>query len=167
VRPTRRIVLGAIGLLVLAGAAPAPEPKPTRATCTLGKDEDRSDVKIEPGAVVVTITSKSGIGSATVDTGGTPAPRRLVLRFPGFRSLEGFKVHDGTVGLEGRLGFGENSSLRRFDAGGRQVKEDKDAVYRLEVRGLEKPGAIEVTLKYPDEARNGRKWKVEWIDAYR
>jgi hypothetical protein len=166
-RPTRRTVLEAIGLLALAGAAPAPEPRPTRATCTLRKDEDRCEVKIEPGAVVVTITSKSGIGGATVDTGGTPAPRRLVLRFPGLRSLEGFKVHDGTVGLEGRLGFGENGSMHRFDAGGREVKEDKDAVYRLEVRRLEKPGAIEVTLKYPDEARDGRKWKVEWVDAYR
>jgi hypothetical protein len=160
-------VLGTLGLFALAGAAPAPEPKPTRVTCTLRKDEDRSEVKIEPGAVVLTIASKSGIGGATVDTGGTLAPPRLVLRFPGLRSLEGFKIHDGSNALEGRLGFGEDGSRRLFDNGGREVKEEKDAVYRLEVRRLEKGGGVEVTLKYPDEARDGRKWKVEWVDAYR
>jgi hypothetical protein len=164
---TRRRVLGTLGLLALAGAAPAPEPKPTRATCTLRKDEDRADITIEPGALVVTIASKSGIGGATVDTGGTRAPPRLVLRFPGLRSLEGFKIHEGGIVLEGSLGFGADGSLRLFDAGGRAVKEEKDAVLRLDMRRLEKAGGIEVTLKYADEAREGRKWKVEWVDAYR
>ncbi len=166
-RPTCRKVLGTLGLLALAGAAPAPEPKPTRAACTLRKDEDRAEIKVEPGGLVLTIASKSGIGGAAVDTAGTPAPPRLVLRFPTFRSLEGFKIQDGILALEGRLGFEEGSSLRFFDAAGREVKEEKDAACRLELRRLEKAGGIEVTLKYPAEARDGRRWKVEWVDAYR
>ncbi len=164
---SRRKVLGTLGLLALAGAAPAPEPKPTRAACILRKDEDRAEITLEPGALVVTVASKSGIGGAVVDTGGTPAPPRLVLRFPGLRSLEGFKIHEGDIAREGSLGFGADRSLRLYDAKGREVKEDRDAVSSLDIRRLEKAGGIEVTLKYPDAARDGRKWKVEWVDAYR
>ncbi len=166
-RSTRRNLLGALGCLALAAAAPAPDPKPERVTCTLRKKEDRAEISYEPGALVVTITSKSGIGGAEVDTGGTKAPPRLVLRFPGLRSLEGFKIHDGTLALEGKLGFEGEHSQHLFDSRGREVKEERDAVYRLEVRRLEKGGPIQVTVTYPRAAPDGRKWKVEWVDAYR
>jgi hypothetical protein len=171
-RPTRRTLLGTFGLLTVAAgaaleAAPAPEPKPDRVTCKLRKEEDRAEIKYEPGALVLTIVCKSGIGGAVVDTGGTKAPPRLVLRFPGLRSMEGFKIHDGTVSLEGRVGLGGERSLHLFDGKGKEVKEAKEAVYRLELDHAAKADLIEVTLTYPAEARDGRKWKVEWVDAYR
>ena len=52
-------------------------------------------------------------------------------------------------------------------ATGAGLKESKDAVYRLELDHAAKADRIEVTLTYPGEARDGRKWKVEWVDAYR
>jgi hypothetical protein len=167
-QPTRREALVTLGGLALAaGAAPVPDPKPESITCTLRKEEDRAKFHYEPGALVATITSKSGIGGATIDCNGFKAPPKLVLRFPDLRSMEGFKIDDGAVALEGRLKIGAEESRHLFDAKGKEVKEAKDATYQLELRNLGKSGAIEVRLTYPAEAKDGRKWKVEWVDAYR
>jgi hypothetical protein len=169
-RPTRRealATLGGVALAVQVGAAPAPPPKPESITCTLRKEEDSSKLAYEPGALVATITSKSGFGGATIDTNGFKAPPKLVLRFPGLRSMESFMIDDGTVALGGSLGFEGASSLHLYDAKGKEVKEAKDATYQLEVRRPGKAILIEVMLTYPGEAKDGRKWKVDWIDAFR
>jgi hypothetical protein len=158
----KRISLIVFGTLLLAA-----EPAPKAVTCTFRKKEDTAKLQLEPGALVVTITSVSGIGGAVVDTHEAASPLTLLVRFPGLRSLESFSIEVGDVSLANTLRAGEDSSVKAFDAKGNEVKETKNAPYVLAIRRADKENAIMVILRHPGPEPKGRRWKLDWIDAFR
>lgn len=163
------VIIAAIILAALAAVRGVPAKADTaeKITCKLRKDEDRATPHSEPGALVVAITSPSGIGGGTIDTGGTAAPAVLSLRFLGLRSMEGIKLATSGLTFEGHLRADEESSVKLFDSKGREVKEVKDAAYHLTLRQLGKGKGVEVQLRHPGATPKGRRWQLEWVDAFR
>jgi len=143
---------------------------------------DRIDVRRAPGAVVLDVHSRRGMGRATVRplSGGWPDTVRLRLYL---RGLEGLEVSNGAVTLLGSISTPdlEVRVSRRLARGAAATGERPlargDALWmRMEVRGtapgapprLQAPGAfVQVELPPALFADRRTSLSVGWIDYYR
>jgi hypothetical protein len=149
-------------LVALAfGMVDQPEPAPAQFKATLKKEkEDRFEATGRNGATWK-ITSKSGIGAATVELKSGKMPEKIVIRFAGMRSLEGFKLSAGGVALEAPA-WRDANRTKYFDRKGKVVKGAKGSAGSLTIET--KGNDVEVTLVNPFPST---RWSLSWVDAYR
>jgi hypothetical protein len=132
--------LRAAWLLVLLTATAVAAAPALRAE--LRKADDAATVTEADGTVIVTITSASGIGGATLTRGDQAWPARLVVRLR-LRMLEHVAVKAGAVALEGSL------------------------AHPGEFRIIQREGDIEVILPARLLTQDHAHLELTWIDAYR
>jgi polygalacturonase len=154
-------MLAALTALAFALADEA-EPPPPKFKAALRKTDDKFESSSEKGAAVWKITSKSGIGGATVSLESGAAPKKLVIRFAGIKNLESFGVQDGELKLQSRLERGGGKREVYFDDKGKMVTEAKTAAGSLVVQ--RKGDDVEVVLSNP---KPGKKWTLSWVNEYR
>ncbi|MBY0231878.1 MAG: hypothetical protein K2W96_21560 [Gemmataceae bacterium] len=131
-------------LLVLALLGADPDPTPAF-EADLSKKKDTFEAKSEKGAAVWTIGSGTGIGRAAVRLAKGVAPKRIVIRFPGLRNLEEFKIEAGKSSLALKLGEG--------------VKDGKVSAVAGKIEG-----GVEVVIDHKDPPKE---WKLSWINEFR
>jgi hypothetical protein len=150
-------------LIAFAAFALAEEPEPTpKFESKLRKpNEDKLESSADKDGAVWRITSKSGIGGATVDLKSGPMPKKVVIRFVGMRSLEGFTLSAGELKLEGPA-WRDAERTRYFDNKGKVTKDAKTSAGSLKIES--KGDDIEVVLVNPAPCK---KWSFTWVDAYR
>ncbi len=144
---------------------------------TTRKPDDRVTVELKNEQATYTVTSRSGIGGATI----TPPhgwPEKVVLRL-NLRGLESLRIVTHTVDLRASVlsHSGHRRLLHRVEDG-KEQRIDEDSPYFTSIRTLDatgKPtpglpeagGCFEVTL--PAALLQGRplSLRLEWIDFYR
>ena len=152
------LTLAALAALALADE---PEPAVPKFEATLRKSDDKFESSADKAGALWKITSKSGIGGATVSLKAGPAPKKVVIRFAGMPSLESFHVQDGALKLSGRLER-QGKSEFYFDDKGKAGADPKSAAASLVV--TKKGDDVEVVLT---NKKPGKKWSLSWVDAYR
>lgn len=167
------------GLVVLAVAvttAAADDPQPFKVTTK--RADDRVDVKAEKGKATVSVQSPFGISHAVIERAGETWPDAVMLQLH-LKSLENFKVTNGTVKLEGAVSLKDGKPLVRLWKDGKEdTPLDAKSPYWIEVRILGRDGqpAKEIPLKggyfelpLPRALFEGnpKSMTVNWIDFYR
>jgi hypothetical protein len=131
---------------------------------TAGRGTERVKVETNEGAVVIDVTSPSGIGQLTVESGDQPWPMaaKLRLRYDdkrAFTHLEGVTLTDSKSRLHTFLGSTEvevnplDGAVRRNAA-------------KPEMKVEKAHGAIEVTLPLA-WLTNEKQFVIHWVDFYR
>src|SRR5262245_59286295 len=118
-----------------------PEPTPTF-TAKCSKKDDKFESSADKGAAVWKITTPSGISGATVELKSGPAPKKIVIRFAGFRSLEYFGLESGDLKLRSQLDR-KGKNVVSFDDKGKTGADPKTAAGSLSVES-EKDGVVVV-----------------------
>ncbi len=157
-----RLLLSLIAWLA-ASTSPV-RAEPPKFTATFRKAEDSLQTTLTNDGGVLRITTKSGIGDATIkrDSGAWPKTIRLQLTVA---SLESFHVQTDVCTLSAAPGF-KDSAVFHFDRKGDRLPDAKGAAFTLEFR---KRGdrLIEVTLPAGLCTANTKVIKADWIDAFR
>lgn len=158
----------------LANEAPAPPFEPKIVT---KEGDDAVAVKREGEKVVLAVTSRSGIGKATI----TPAakwPKMVVLRLQ-LRGLESLRISDGRTTLEVSASSHGDGGVRLSLRDGNDEKPvDAKSPYWTDVRildGQNKPmkklppadGCFELELPAALMPGEGKPLELSWIDFYR
>ena len=148
-------------LLMLAVEGVAAEPQ---LIAKAGRGAKSVKVESKEGVVTIDVTSPSGIGQLTVESGGQPWPMaaKLRLRYDdkrAFTHLEGVTLTDSKSRLQTFLGATEVEvnyldGAERRDAAKPEMKVDKAN------------GTIEVTLPLGWLA-NEKQFVIHWVDFYR
>ena len=170
-------ILGLHSPLLAVGAAPkqVPPAKEARPEAAMGKRrrfevstkkaDDRVKVETPKGRVVLSVTSPSGIGSATIRPVAGTWPGDVVLRLR-LRGLESLTVSDGKVTLAGSASH-DGGRLFLKD-GDREKNLDKGDPYWTEIR-VSGTGAGQFELMLPAALLkdSDKALTVSWIDFYR
>lgn len=143
------------------------------------KDDDCVKVSAEGGKTILSVTSKSGIGEATVELKGARWPQQLVLRFY-LGGLESLTISCGEQHLSvSVLSHSGNTRLFRLPKGsGEGPQLDKASPYWMEIHTLDaegkptkglppKGGWFEMTVPKPLLKDEVKVLKLRWIDFYR
>lgn len=165
------------GLFLATPAVAAAELPPFEPKIVVKKGDDAVAVKREGEKVVLSITSRSGIGKATV----TPAgkwPKTVVLRLH-LRGLESLRISDGRTTLEGAVSSHGDGAVRlALRDGNDENPVDAKSPYWTEVRILDgegKPikklppadGCFELLVPQALLPGEGKPLELSWIDFYR
>lgn len=129
--------------------------------------------RMEGSKTVFTITSPSGIGSATVTLTASKWPKEVVLRLRyakdrGFTRLEGFFVTTARMQVRELSGNGPHPDRAAFylpDETGQVDRNAPPAGY-LNITVEPREGGLEITLP-PNLFTGSRKVEISWVDAYR
>ena len=154
-----------LSLIAWLAANPSPaRAEPPKFSASFRKAEDSLQTTLTNTGGVFRITTKSGIGDATIkrDSGAWPKTIRIELTVT---SLESFTVQTDVCKLSAAPGF-KDSAVFHFDRKGEELPDAKGAVFTLEFR---KRGdrLIEVTLPPGLCTPNTKVLKADWIDAFR
>lgn len=128
----------------------------------------------EDGTTVFDVTSKSGIGKATIKRKEEGWPKKVLLRLH-LGGLESFKVGQKEFAIEWSVAStGKNEATVSLVSGKRVATLAKDSPHYSEVRivGGErkiplKDGYFEVALPPKFFEDNPQEIRLEWIDFYR
>jgi dipeptidyl aminopeptidase/acylaminoacyl peptidase len=144
-----------------------------RIDITSRKSGDRIEVEAEDGNIVLTVTSPSGIGSATVTPEDGKWPSKLVLRLR-LKGLESLTISHEQVTLVASFSSHGDSQHRVYvKAGGQETPLDKDDPYWMEIEmvgGKAVPlqsGHFEVVLPAAIFKSQPKTVTISWIDFYR
>ena len=137
------------------------EPPAPKFKAEFRKTDDSFASSQDKSVIVWKITSKSGIGGATVTQTTGAAPKKLVIRFVGMRSLESFQCTNGTTEVTGQLDRGKKTETF-FDAEGKSGADPKTAAASLVIEKKGDDVEVVLTMTKPQ-----KKWTLSWIDAYR
>lgn len=142
------------------------------------KPEDRTSMEATPGSTIVTITSESGIGGATIERSGATWPDRLVVRLR-LRGLESLTVQGGGISLTGSCPVAGTSlapkPIREDHPG---TPSDRDGTPALSIRAVGADGQpasavplnggyFEVEVPHALMSNQVTKLGLEWIDFHR
>jgi hypothetical protein len=171
----RLLAFGAIFLAVRAIAADDSTPKLNVKT---RKSEDRVQVRGDARQVVLSVTSPSGIGSATIERAANEWPAAVALELH-LSGLESFAVSNGKVKLNVSVSSSDGKSRVRLWIDDKESEPlDPKSPYWMDVRILgadgkpaqELPlrnGHIEMILPRAMFGGNPQSLSVQWIDFYR
>jgi hypothetical protein len=165
-QPARPSWRSNVSLLLTALAALAPgadaEPPASKFTPSLSKAADKFSASVEKGVPVWTIASKSGIGGVSVKLAAGPAPKKLVVRFAGMRTLESLQVEADDLKVKCKAAGSRAEATYHFDASGKVLDGPKNAAASVTIRYLNDGMEVVLTQEKP-----AKKWRLNWIDAYR
>jgi hypothetical protein len=156
-----------LALVLLPGAGPAsddPDPGPVL-RCAFRKPEDSFASRQGPAGLVLTITSKTGIGNAQLTVPKGELPRTFVLQFANIDRLESFTFTDGPITASGE--YRDIKAAFHFDRAGKAVADRKDAALSLVLDAKKDPRRVEISVEYAASVRPGKDIRLAWINAYR
>lgn len=137
----------------------------------LDREGDTVQIQAEPERAVVILTSRSGIGRATITPGNQGFPRDIVLRlkYQGgrpFKTLEGFDMTSSRMQVRSSSG---QSGKAPFFLAGDEGKFSNDDVNPSGWLKLEfKPHGDDLDVIFPSHLwRDEKKVHIQWIDFYR
>jgi hypothetical protein len=175
----RAIVLAVCSTMLLLAPvmALAAEPAVTFVT-TVKKTEDRVAVTTAEDRTTLTVTSPSGIGSATIAPKDAKWPKTIVLRLR-LSGLESLNIANEKTTLTAEVSsHGDGRVLMRVQEGGKEQTVEKGKPYWTEIKIIDsqgkptqqvpvKDGYFELTL--PAELLQGqtKSLTIKWIDFYR
>ncbi|MBM4041158.1 MAG: hypothetical protein FJ290_21870 [Planctomycetes bacterium] len=172
-------------LLAAAAVALAAEPAPQKANeagaleAKCEKEGDAVKVTVEGGKAILSVTSKSGIGRATVERKAERWPDELILRLH-LRGLEALNIAAGDLRLSTSLpSYTGGTRLYRVSKEGDEgLKVDKDSPYWMDIqvfgldgkpiKGLPRDGGwFEMRLPKGLLGDQVKVVTLRWIDFYR
>lgn len=179
--PRLMIVLLAANVFAGAGQSRADEPAAAPGDACqikLAKAEDVAEVQFDQDTLVVTVQSKSGIGSLKATRTGREWPLGFLVRLR-LTGLERFRVSAGDITLETAIsstGKHEQRTTQIIDH--REVPLAREHRMWIECRMLNamgeaanqiplKDGVFELTLPAELLKTNPQTLQLEWIDFYR
>lgn len=140
---------------------------------TTRKSEDRIEVEAKDDAIFLTVTSPSGIGSATVNSKDGKWPGKLVLRLR-LKGLESLTISHQQVTLGASFSSHGDSEQRVYvKTGGQEKPLDRDNPYWMEIKivgGKSVPlqsGHFEMVLPAAIFKSEPKTVTISWIDFYR
>jgi len=165
-------------VVLMAGRAHSEEPL-GRFLVTIRKADDRVLVRLDGERAIVTVTSPSGIGGATITREGERWPGSIVFRLR-LRGLERLRIGTGKGTLSASVSSsGDHRTILSFSEGGKEeVSIDRRSPYWTEISILDaqghpakeiplKDGVFEVTLPRALFVSNPPTITLDWIDFYR
>jgi hypothetical protein len=191
-RPFASVVFAVMGLAI-SGALRAEKPAATQPATTQSatsqssppfqitcrKTEDAVTVSTDGGKAILSITSPSGIGKATIDRTDERWPKEVVLRVR-LRGLESLTISSGNVKLAASvLSHSGNTRLLHLRTDGKEGPQlTKDSPYWMDIHVLdargkpaaglpEKDGCFEMTIPKALLDEKAKTVTIEWIDFYR
>lgn len=135
------------------------------------KDTSRVRIEQSGGNTVLDITSKTGIGVATITRKSEKWPETILVRLH-LRGLESFKVENGKLAVEWSVsGSGKSASRVTLREGRKETPIDQTSPYfsaseKVVGKG-DKGGHFEVPLPAKLFAGNPEEITLRWIDFYR
>lgn len=145
---------------------------------TTKKEEDQLKVQVEDGRAILSISSPSGIGGATIKPKTGKWPAGMVLRLH-LRGLESLRISNGTETIAAFVtSVGEPTVHCQQIEDGKEKPLGKDSPYWLDIRMLDDKGVsknkipleggyFEVTVPKALLQGQPESLKVDWIDFYR
>lgn len=151
-------------LTALVALAPAadPEPPALKFAAEFRKPQDKFTASVEKSVPVWTITSRSGIGHATVSLKSGSVPQKVIIRFAGMHNLSFLQVDNGKLSVQGGVSRRGEKNLIHFDDQGKKIGRAGAAACTMHVVPLKDGIEVELTIAKP-----GKQWKLDWIDDYR
>ena len=132
------------------------------------KGQDRRvEQKVTPDAAIFSVQDPSGIGSADVKLSAGRWPQKVVVRLEQFSSLEGFSAQANEIALHAFLPRDDKIGVTFFDEKGMRTDDSAKAAWRLHIRKINEPKAIEIELPVEFLPTNGKAVRLGWVDAYR
>lgn len=166
-----------LGILLAACSAPPPGSGPPAVRATARGDGNSAEVALSGRGVVVDIYSNRGIGAATVELTGGPAPDTVELRLH-LRGLEELRLSYGEAAVVASVasGPGHAVSQRRVGADGSEEPLDPAHPAWLAIRIVapEADPAIplregHIAVAVPRDALSGPEgaFSIQWVDFFR
>ena len=168
----------AIGLAQAEEATPATSRPAPKFKITTRKQEDKIKVSIEGGQTVLSVSSPSGIGGATVERLGEQWPGKVVVRMF-LRGLESFGASIGKTRLSASvLSHSGHRRLLHLRQQGKEKEVEQKSPYWMDIKTLdaegkpikglpEQDGYFEMTLPKALFKGNPKSLTLGWIDFYR
>jgi hypothetical protein len=155
----KSILLIFVMLISIAQAGlPAPPPK-----VELKKPGDSAAIAVTGNVMVVSITSETGIGEATLTRTGDKWPARIVIRL-GVRSLESFDMQNGIIQFNTSMKSPKQMPYWKIGTNP-SPPNSPDGVLDAIVSRAE--GVMTITVPKEMMEGNPKTMTVGWIDAYR
>lgn len=148
-------------LTLVASVACAKLPEPPLQV-ELSKVEDAAELTSTDDAVVVTVNSKSGIGSARLFRTGGGWPPRLSIRLH-LKGLESFEMDNGFIHLRTWLRGPKRTPY--WNAGKSEGRADVDGTLEMTITTTD--GVIEIVVPSEMMDRNPEAIRFTWIDFFR
>ena len=167
------ITLLMAGCTLLVSAAAPPEYR-----ITLRKPDDRLTVSVEQQRTVLTITSPSGIGGATVERTGPQWPQPLIVRLR-LSGLESCTVSNGRITLQAAVtSHGDHARRLHVIEAGKEKPIGQGSPYWTEIKLVGaggkpagkiplKDGYFEMELPKALLQEQPKSLNFGWIDFYR
>jgi hypothetical protein len=158
------------------GDSPAKEPPGFKVT--LGKADDRADVKTEGEKTTFSLTSPTGISKAVIERREEKWPATVVVRLS-LKGLSSFRAANGKVTLDAAVSSEKGKPVVRVWKDGKETPGlDAKSPYWMDIRlvgGDGKPatdiplknGFFEVTLPQAFFEDSPKSITLQWIDFYR
>ena len=153
-------------------AAQATDKIAPRLDITSRKSEDRIEAEARDDAIFLTVTSPSGIGSATVSSEDGKWPGKLVLRLR-LKGLESLTISHEQVTLGASFSSHGDSQRVYVKTGSQEKPLEKDNPYWMEIKivgGKSVPlqsGHFEMVLPAAIFKSQPKTVTISWIDFYR
>ncbi len=175
------IFLGLV--LTVAACSRTDQPSATPASDDLPKfkivtrrDNDRTEVRVQQGQVVLAVHSPMGISEATITRVAEHWPQALIVRLH-LQGLEHFSLTQGDVKIEGAISS-QDGTLRVWRAGQEDQPLQADHPLWIKVRRLDAEGqptnalpcpagSIELQVPRAFLKDNPSTFTLGWIDFYR
>jgi hypothetical protein len=158
---TKKMKRIAVLLTVVASLACAGLPEPPLKV-ELRKLEDSVEITSTDNGAVVTVNSKSGIGSARLLRTAEGWPTRLSIRLT-LGGLESFEMENGLIHLRTSLRRGKQTPY--WKAGNNERQADPDG--NLEMTITTTDGVVEVVVPNEMMDRNPEAIRFTWVDFFR
>jgi hypothetical protein len=160
------IVLSWFALLSLAACAPSSAtPPPATYQAIPLKGDPRLTFSTTNDALLIDITSPTGIGSATIEKTAGEWPGKIVMRLR-VKGLENFKFRYAETGIELSVSSRDNQAVyEAYEQAGQQGVVKAGDPYWIAVTPGEGYFDLEAPIDFLKSGEN--KFTIEWIDFYR
>ena len=167
----------AAAVLWTAAVALAAETQPAF-DITTRKPEDRVAVAAAADGVIFTVSSRSGIGSATITPQGAAWPKSVVVRLR-LAGLESLRISQAKTTLSAAVSsHGDNRTTLQLLEADKEKQIDRNSPYWTEIKILDaqgkptrkvpvKDGYFELTLPARLLRGEPKSLSLSWIDFYR
>lgn len=173
--PSRRRMLALMSTTIIGGACLAAEPEPPAFKISTPREGDQVKITADKERTYFDVTSKTGIGKATIQRTGKEWPKQVRLRLD-LAGLEDFHIGAGKQGFSAAiLSHGEDRTASLTGPDGKAVAPGNPLWTEVRMIGADgKPtkkipldGRFEMDLPQGLFEGNPESIELSWIDFYR
>lgn len=164
------MMIGCLAFSILAIA------QPSRITVSVEGEGNSITVRDDGATVILDVSSRGGIGQATIKTLSMTSPEKLILRLR-LKALEEFRLSYDRITVIANVSNDDGvitQSLRSSDGDERPITPDNP--HWMEIRIVSDKtspripldeGHFEITLPKDAFGKSGRAFSIRWIDFHR